>query len=81
MKLVYCVLADNGDGSQRIEWYKGSEFTREAIIEAAEADKYDSYASGDGVQITCLQFPDYFNLEDMLGICWETQLPGEYEDE
>lgn len=79
MQTVYYIVTNNGDGSNSVEWYKDIYFTKEQLVEAAELDKYDSYASGDGVQITTLQFPDNFDLNTIQGINWKTTLPGVYE--
>lgn len=79
MKQAHYIIRDNGDGSQGINWYKGSEFTEDELLDSAENDKYDTYASGDGVQLTTLEFPDSFDLDQIEGITWETQLPGVYD--
>lgn len=79
MQQAHYIICDNGDGSQSVEWYKGSEFTAEELFEAANSDKHDSYQSGDGVQLTTLQFPDYFNLDEIDGISWRNLLPGVYD--
>lgn len=76
MQQVHYIISDNGDGSQSVEWYKGTAFTAKQLIESAENDRYNSYASGDGVQLTTLEFPDNFNLEDISGISWCDSLPG-----
>ena len=79
MQSVYTIIRDNGDGSQSVEWYRGSDFKRDELIEAADADKYNSYASGDGVQLYQLRFPDDFNLDEIEGVQWESRLPGIYD--
>lgn len=79
MQQVHYIIRDNGDGSQSVEWYKNSDFTAEELFEAANTDKYDSYQSGDGVQLATLEFPDYFNLDEIKGIDWKDQLPGVYD--
>lgn len=79
MQKVHYIISDSGDGSQSVEWYKGADFTAEQLLEAAENDKYGSYQSGDGVQLTTLEFPDNFNLEDISGISWRDLLPGVYD--
>lgn len=77
MQTVYTIIADNGDGSQRVEWYKGSEFSHDELVDAASAD--DAYASGDGVQISRLRFPANFDLDNIEGVLWEKLLPGVYD--
>ena len=79
MQTVYTIIADNGDGSQRIEWYKGTEFNKDDLIESASQDKYDSYASADGVQVSMLRFADSVDLDAIEGIDWCTQPPGVYD--
>jgi hypothetical protein len=79
MQKVYYIIRDNGDGSQSVKWYKGSQFTAKQLEESAAADPYDSYQSGDGVQITMLGFPDSVDLDNIVGIHWEDDLPGAYE--
>ena len=78
MQTVYYIIRDNGDGSQSVEWYKGSQFDEEKLVEACENDKYDSYQSGDGVQIRTLEFPDNFDLNSIVGIVWRTDYPESY---
>jgi len=78
MQEVHYIITNNGNGSNSVEWYKGCTCTAEQLIKAAETDKYDSYASGDGVQLTTLEFPNNFNLEDISGVTWQDQLPGVY---
>jgi hypothetical protein len=59
MQKVFMVIRDCGDGSQAIEWRK---LWSDEILESLEAD--DSYQSGDGVQMSELQFPDTFDLDN-----------------
>lgn len=79
MQQVHYIIRDNGDGSQSAIWYKGSIYSYDQLYEAAELDKYDAYQSGDGIQITTLSFPDYFNLDEIGGIDWCGTLPDVYE--
>jgi hypothetical protein len=76
MKTAHYIIVDHGDGSQGVEWYKGTDWTAEQLIEYAEKDEYDSYQSGDGVQLTTIQFPDSLNLDDIVGIFWKDEPPG-----
>lgn len=76
MTTAYYIIADNGDGSQRVEWYKGTDWSVEQLLTAAELDKYGAYASEDGVQLTILDFPESFDLNSIKGIFWEDYLPG-----
>lgn len=59
MQKVYIVIRDCGDGSQTLEWHLTM---NDAKIEKLENDEYESYASGEGVQIKKLQFPDCIDL-------------------
>jgi len=76
MQQAHYIIHDNGDGSQSVEWYKGTDFTADQLYEAANECQWDSYQSGDGVQLTTLEFPDSFNLEDISGISWCDVPPG-----
>lgn len=77
-QLVHILIGDSDDGSNHLVFYKGSQFTREQLIEAAEKDKYDTYQSGDGVQITSISFVDSVDLDYHTGFTFETTLPGDY---
>ena len=79
MQQAHYIIRDNGDGSQSVEWYKGSDFTADQLFEAVDNDKYASYQSGDGVQLTTIGFPDYFNLDEIVGIDWCYELPRVYD--
>ena len=57
---IYSVLRDCGDGSQTIEWRKT---WSEEVLARLENDKYDSYASGDGVQWKEYKFPVDFDID------------------
>ncbi len=54
------VITNGGDGSNGIRWVLDP-----AVIEVMEQkaeDGDDTYASGDGLQVTTLVFPDDFDL-------------------
>jgi hypothetical protein len=55
------VIYDCGDGSQSIEWHKTWSDEKRSTLE--DGDEYDRYASGDGLQMTELNFPDSFDIE------------------
>jgi hypothetical protein len=78
-KFVYILIGNSGDGSNHLNFYDGSIFTKEQIYEAADKDKYDSYQSGDGVQIETMEFPDIFDVTTIKGIYFEDVLPGIYD--
>ena len=55
------VITNNGDGSNSIEWV-----TDDKVIDRMEdlADDGDErYASGDGLQVNTLLFPDGFDIQ------------------
>lgn len=81
MQHIYILIGDAGDGSNTLSFYKGRDFNPDLIREFAEQDKYDSYASGDGIQITTMKFPNSVNLDDIEGITWETAYPGIYNED
>ena len=78
-QFVHILIGNSGDGSNHLNFYRGDTFTKEEIYEAADKDKYDSYQSGDGVQITTMEFPDGFDLGTISDIYFEDKLPGGYE--
>ena len=61
---LYMVITDSGDGSNGVQWVLD-----EKVIERMEelADEGDeSYASGDGLQVRSLLFPDDFDITGWL---------------
>lgn len=61
MSHIYMVITNNGDGSNSIEWV-----TDDNVIDRMEdlADDGDErYASGDGLQVNTLLFPDGFDIQ------------------
>ncbi len=61
MKTISMVITDSGDGSNGIHWV-----TDEAVLDKMQdlADEGDEqYASGDGLQVTNLGFPDDFDMD------------------
>lgn len=60
MSKVYIVITDSGDGSNGISWVL-DENVIERMKELAE-DGDESYASGDGLQVRELTFPDDFDM-------------------
>lgn len=57
-KTVYLVIGDAGDGSNFLEWHRTMTPEKQELMESK-----DEYQSGDGVQITELEFPDDFDLD------------------
>jgi len=60
-KKINFVITNNGDGSNSADWV-----TDGAVLNKMEklADMGDGvYASGDGLQVTTLYFPDDFDLD------------------
>ena len=68
MQRVLYVIRDNGDGSQSVDWYRNCTYAQ--LQGFCEKDEYDAYQSGDGIQITTIQFPDSVNLLEIEGIYW-----------
>lgn len=58
MQTIYTVIRDCGDGSQYVEWRK---IMNDSVHEKLET--YDSYQSGDGVQISEYKFPADFDID------------------
>jgi hypothetical protein len=61
MSHIYMVITNNGDGSNGVEWV-----IDDKVIDRMEdlADDGDeSYASGDGLQVNTLLFPDGFDIQ------------------
>jgi hypothetical protein len=57
---IKMVFVNNGDGSNSIEWV-----TDQKVIDRMEEladDGDEGYASGDGLQVRTLRFPESFNL-------------------
>lgn len=64
MQYIDMVICNSGDGSNHIKWV-----TDEAVIEQMEArvdDGDETYASGDGLQVTTLKFPADFDLKEWM---------------
>lgn len=78
MKKLLILIGNSGDGSNHLRFFDGDKFSKSQIAEAAEKDPYDSYQSGDGIQIYALDFPD---STDFSNISLETVLPGQKEDD
>jgi hypothetical protein len=64
---IFLVIRDGGDGSQSIEFFKGSETLDKQSIRERLEDNED-FQSGDGVQITEISFPIGFDLNSIEGI-------------
>lgn len=79
MKSVYMVICDCGDGSQSIEWHKTWSDEKRSTLE--DGDTYDRYASGDGLQMTELKFPDVLNLDAWAKINFITWYEDEVQDD
>ena len=61
MSHIYMVITNNGDGSNGVEWV-----IDDKVIDRMEdlADDGDeSYASGDGLHVNTLLFPDGFDIQ------------------
>lgn len=73
-QLAYMVICNNGDGSNSVMWLH----TKEAVKRVNDlADAGDEqYASGDGLQIKSVAFPDEFALD-----AWVTENFHGWSDE
>ena len=60
MKKIYTVISDNGDGSSSILWVLDEKVLDK--MEKLASDGDERYASGDGLQVNTLWFPEEFNL-------------------
>lgn len=58
---IYMVIVNCGDGSNGIQILKTKEAVQQVHTLADEGDEL--YASGDGLQITELKFPDEFAVD------------------
>lgn len=61
---IYCIITNSGDGSNSLLWTD-----TKAILDEMEklADKgYESFASGDGLQVTEFKFKTYEALADFV---------------
>ena len=64
MTKVHRVIVNCGDGSNGIDWV-----IDEAVIDRMQEladDGEETYASGDGLQVTTLNFPDSFDVQAWL---------------
>lgn len=61
MKTISMVITNSGDGSNAVRWV-----TDPAVLDKMQEladDGDEKYASGDGLQVTELGFPDDFNMD------------------
>lgn len=61
MKNIHMVITNNGDGSNSIQFVQDQEVLdrmEELVDEGSE-----TYSSGDGLQVTSLEFPEDFDLD------------------
>ena len=74
MQKIYLIITNSGDGSNGLLFVK----SEEALAKArAEADKgSEIYASGDGLQLKAMEFPDEFDVDG-----WVEQNFYGYSDE
>lgn len=61
---IYFVITNSGDGSNGVDWVLDDEVLDEMEDMAGDGD--ERYASGDGLQVHTLRFPDGFDLPDWL---------------
>jgi hypothetical protein len=70
MKQVHIVISNCGDGSNSLNWFKDTDINDLADLDEKTND-YELWGSGDGVQITTINFPDDFDLS-VLGVSWSS---------
>ncbi len=61
MKVLYMVITNGGDGSNSVEWVQDGAVL--ARMEELADDGDECYASGDGLQVRKLMFPETFDLD------------------
>jgi len=61
MKTISMVITNSGDGSNGIHWVTDAAVLD--IMEERANDGDETYASGDGLQVTELGFPDDFDMD------------------
>lgn len=65
---VNIVIYNNGDGSSSLKFFKETDYWFLRDLDDL-TDDYEGWGSGDGVQVTALNFPDNFDLSS-LGVDW-----------
>jgi len=61
MKNIHMVITYNGDGSNSIQFVQDQEVL-DRMEELVDEDS-ETYSSGDGLQVTSLEFPEDFDLD------------------
>jgi hypothetical protein len=61
MKTISMVITNSGDGSNGVRWVTDPDVLD--IMEERADDGDETYASGDGLQVTGLGFPDDFDMD------------------
>lgn len=61
MKEIHMVITNCGDGSNSIQWVQDQEVLDR--MEELEDEGDEKYCSGDGLQVTTLEFPEDFDLD------------------
>lgn len=64
MKEVHIVITNCGDGSNSLRWFKSTSYEDLCDLDERTGD-YETWGSGEGVQITTLTFPDDFDLSTL----------------
>ena len=73
---VFLVLADCGDGSSVINWFKNTTLEQLYLLEDKDPDRW---SSGDGLQYQELNFPDDFDFE-AIGVKYFTSYAEEMDE-
>ena len=66
MKQIHMITTDNGDGSNDTLWVTDDAVVDRALELVDEGN--ETFASGDGLQVKTLYFPDDFDLEDWIKV-------------
>jgi hypothetical protein len=66
MKILSMIITNSGDGSNGVSW-TNNQFVLDRMEQLADAGD-EAWASGDGLQVTQLKFPDDFDLDSWLSI-------------
>ena len=66
MIAIYTIITNSGDGSNKVQWVRDTRVIDRMEELADEGD--DAYASGDGLQVNKLLFPDNFDMDSWLDL-------------
>ena len=61
MLSIHMVITDSGDGSNSIQWVTDPDVIDK--MEELADDGHEAFASGDGLQVKTLEFPEGFDID------------------